>query len=63
MSVRTRARKRKYVRIHLDRQSSPCVIDNVKNTYQKGDLFCVMCDDGAVYKFPIVNIFLINETS
>lgn len=48
------------VEIHLNEQSQPIVVENVINTYQKGDLFCVYCKD-EVYKFPINHIFRIKE--
>lgn len=50
------------VEVHLLHQSSPVIIEDVKNTYQKGDLFCVMGGDNeVVYKFPLVHIFRIKE--
>jgi hypothetical protein len=52
------------VRVHLYTQSEPIVIANVRNTYQKGDLYCVMLnDDKTVYKFPLQHIFRITELS
>ncbi len=52
----------KSVEIHLYNQSAPVEIKNIKNAYQKGDLYCVMCQDGIVYKFPIIHIFRIKES-
>ena len=50
------------VRVHLYTQSEPVVITDVKNAYQKGDLYCVMLNDGlTVCKFPIQHIFRIIE--
>ena len=49
------------VEVHNLDQSSPIKMDNVRNTYQKGDLYCVMLDDLTVYKFPIRHIFRIKE--
>lgn len=49
------------VRIHLYSQSQFIELINVRNTYQKGDLFCVQRVDGEVNKFPIVHIFRIVE--
>lgn len=49
------------VLVHLYSQSSPVVIKNVSNTYQKGDLYCVLIKEGTVYKFPLQHIFRITE--
>lgn len=51
------------VEVHLLSQSRPVVIKRVRNAYQKGDLYCVMTNDGAVSKFPLVHIFRIKEMS
>ena len=52
------------VRVHLYTQSEPVVMADVRNAYQKGDLYCVMLNDGkTVYKFPIQHIFRITELS
>lgn len=55
------------VEIHLKEQSQPVVAEGVRNTYIKGDLFCVMyeADDHGNYtvdKFPIQDIFRVRET-
>ena len=49
------------VKVHLLHQSKPVEIDNVRNTYQKGDFFCVMIDGESVQKFPIQHIFRVVE--
>ena len=52
------------VRVHLYTQSEPVVMTDVRNAYQKGDLYCVMTNDGkTVYKFPLQHIFRIKEIS
>lgn len=51
----------KRVEVHLLHQSEPVVIRSVRNTYQKGDLFCVMGTDGVVSKFPLVHVFRVKE--
>ncbi|MBI2064032.1 MAG: hypothetical protein HYT65_03525 [Candidatus Yanofskybacteria bacterium] len=52
------------VRVHLYTQSEPVVMTDVRNAYQKGDLYCVMLNDGkTVYKFPLQHIFRIKEIS
>lgn len=49
------------VTIHLYTQSQPIIHEFVVNTYQKGDLFCVLLDDGEVQKFPLQHVFRIVE--
>jgi len=49
------------VYVHLYTQSEPVVIENVRNCYQKGDLYCVMQNDLTVSKFPLQHIFRIKE--
>jgi hypothetical protein len=56
------------VEVHLYTQAQPMIIHNVRNTYQKGDLYCVMLLDGpqvgqanGVYKFPLQHIFRVKE--
>lgn len=50
-----------HVSVHLLHQSQPTEIVNVRNTYTKGPLYCVMTNAGSVYKFPIEHIFRITE--
>jgi len=49
------------VEVHLYTQSQPVVIENVRNAYTKGPLYCVWVIDGPCYKFPIEHIFRIKE--
>lgn len=51
----------KKVSVHLYSQSQPITIEEVRNTYQKGDLFCIMQSTGKVIKFPLLHIFRIVE--
>lgn len=52
------------VEVHLYTQSAPVVIEDAKNAYQKGDMYCVMYADGkTVDKFPLAHIFRVRETS
>lgn len=51
------------IEVHLLHQSQPVIIEHVRNAYQKGDLYCVMAEDGEVSKFPIVHVFRIKERS
>ena len=57
--------KKKRVEIKFLLTSQPIVFENAINTYQKGDLFCVMELDQSgnrtVYKYPIPNIFQVKE--
>jgi hypothetical protein len=48
--------------VQLREQAQPIDYDNVKNTYQKGDLYCIYKEDGTVDKFPIVHIWRIRES-
>lgn len=48
------------VRIRLDRTSQALEL-NAQNTYQKGDMFCVLLEDGSVKKYPLANIFEVHE--
>ena len=59
------AMKEEYMRVtvHLYTQSQPIEFKHVRNTYQKGDLFCVMLDEGLVHKFPLQHIFRVVERS
>lgn len=50
------------VLVHLLHQSKPVEINNVRNTYTKGEMFCVMEANGRVQKFPIVHLFRVVET-
>ena len=61
MSLRVGNRKRHTVEVRMLLQSTPVVLTGVKDTYQRGRLFCVMCDDGSIYKFPIRNIYRVKE--
>lgn len=49
------------VEVHLYQQAQPVIIEQVKNTYTKGPLYCVMQEDGTVYKFPVEHVFRIKE--
>ena len=51
----------KTVKVHLKHQSNEMEFKNVINTYQKGDLFCVLTKQKQVYKFPVQDIFRIIE--
>ena len=50
------------IKIHLLSQSQPIEYTDVKNTYTKDGLFCVYKSDGFVDKYPLINIFRIQET-
>lgn len=49
------------IEVQLYTQSHPIEINNVRNAYTKGSLYCVMLTNGTVYKFPLEHIFRIKE--
>ena len=49
------------VLVHLYTQSQPVEIVDVRNTYQKGDMFCILKNDGIADKFPLFHIFRVRE--
>lgn len=49
------------IKIWFMETSQPIVIQNAKNAYTKGRLYCVYQDDGVVVKYPLCNIFKIEE--
>jgi len=48
------------VKVRLQQTSQSIEID-AKNTYQKGDFFCIYTVENKVRKFPISTIFEIEE--
>ena len=50
------------VEVHQYSQSKPARHERVRNAYTKDGLYCIMLDDGNVYKYPVSNIFRIRET-
>jgi hypothetical protein len=51
----------KQVKIWFMESSEPIAFARVLNTYTKGPLFCVYCDNNIVYKYPVDHIFSIKE--
>jgi len=51
----------KKVMVWFYETSEPIIIINALNTYQKGDFYCVYCDDERVFKYPIMHIFRVVE--
>lgn len=49
------------VAVQLKGQSQPIEYDQVVNTYQKSDMFCVYLKSETVHKFPMQNIWRIVE--
>ena len=47
--------------VHLKTQSQPITHENVINTYQKGDMFCVYVEGEIVYKYPVADLFRVKE--
>ena len=37
------------------------IFENVKSTYQKGDLFCVELEDNTIHKYPVATIVTVIE--
>ena len=50
----------KRVEVWLCETSEP-LIHEAKSTYTKGPLYCVYCEDGLVYKYPVCHIFRVVE--
>lgn len=50
----------KRIDVWLMETSEPLVYQ-AKNTYTKGRLYCIYLANGAVVKFPLCNIFRIEE--
>lgn len=50
------------VKVWLDRTNAPLEYE-AESTYQKGDLFCIKQRSNIYIKFPIQNIFKIEEIS
>ena len=48
------------ISIRLDRTSQPIVLDAI-NSYQKGDMYCVYLTTKKVKKYPLINIFEVEE--
>lgn len=42
------------------KETSQSIVHEAKNTYQKGEMYCVYMGD-IVYKYPLSNIFMIKE--
>ncbi len=49
------------IKVRLDRTSQAIELE-AKNAYQKGDMYCVYLETGAVKKYPLVNIFEVEES-
>ena len=49
------------VTVHLNLQSRPVEIEDVRNCYQKGSFYCVLLYTDTVFKFPVEHIFRVTE--
>ena len=49
------------VKVHLLAAAEPVEHSHVRNTYQKGLMYCVMRKDLTVFKYPIATIFRVVE--
>ena len=50
------------VEIYLKETSQRIIFEDAKNTYTKGDFYCVYTKDNWVYKYPTANIFNVRES-
>jgi len=49
------------IKVHLLSQSKPMEFKDVKNAYTKDGMYCVY-KDGKVHKYPMCNIFKVEES-
>jgi len=49
------------IKIRRELSSRAKIYENVIDSYQKGDLYCIYLEDGKVIKIPIKKIFDIEE--
>ena len=50
------------IEVHLLSQSKAIVYENIKNAYTKDGMYCIYTGGSIVYKYPMVNIFRVEET-
>lgn len=51
------------VKIRLSETSQPIIIENAENAYTKGPFYCVYIKEGGIVrKFPVINIFEVQES-
>jgi len=55
-------KKQMNIKVHLFSQSKSIDYKNIKNAYTKDGMYCIYTEDNIVYKYPMVNIFRIEET-
>ena len=55
-------KKQMNIKVHLFSQSKSIGYKNIKNAYTKDGMYCIYTEDNIVYKYPMVNIFRIEET-
>jgi hypothetical protein len=49
------------IKVHLLSQSRSIEYLDVKNTYTKDGLYCLYLKDNQVHKYPLCNIFRVEE--
>ena len=50
------------ITVHLLSQSKGIIHNDVVNAYTKDGLYCVYLNTSLVYKYPMINIFRIEES-
>ena len=50
------------IKVHLFSQSKSIDYKNIKNAYTKDSMYCIYTEESIVYKYPMVNIFRVEET-
>lgn len=49
------------LRVHLKNQSKGIDYEDVINTYEKGSFYCIYIRSGYVHKYPISDIWRVEE--
>lgn len=51
------------ISVHLLSQSKPRQYTDVVNAYTKDGMYCILLEDNTVHKYPMCNIFRVEEGS
>jgi hypothetical protein len=49
------------IKVHLLSQSKPIEYNDVENSYTKDGMYCIYTKENKVHKYPMVNIFRVEE--